>query len=153
MMTIHLNRSGFTFLSYEIDDVIQPDCIEVPVIRKALTEVLGIYKTEGLALYSEDWGVIAPARLGNGILSLILLYYYSQGKYNRLISNACMGRNIGPYLRELSKSYDFDIAWDCYLFMGYDEEIEARDFDTGTVFKTAEEVSNFYSGKTGVYDV
>ena len=116
-----------------------------------MEDILGVYKIEGLAIYSKDWGVIAPANLGNGILALILLYYCSQGKYSRLISNACMGRNIGPYLRELSLEYDFEIAWDEYLFLGWDLPVSAKDAATGKVFTNTTKFLDYYDGEVGEY--
>lgn len=152
MMTIYLNRNGASRLDLYIQNVMQPDCLEEPIIRQAIMDVEDVYKIEGLAFYSREWGVKSPTSLSNGIKALILCYYYAQGKFNKLVANSCMGANVGPYLRELANKYDFSISWDYFLDMGYYEPIDAKDFDTGTVFKDPYTLTMFYSGRIGVYE-
>ena len=152
MMTIYLNRDGLAYLDLDIQDIMQPDCLEEDIIRRAIMDVENVYKIEGLAFYSRDWGVKSPASLSNGIKALILCYYYSQGKFDELVANSCMGANVGPYLRELSLKYDFSISWDYFLNMRHDMPVSARDADTGTTFDNTDTLTKFYAGRYGKYD-
>lgn len=130
----------------------QPDCLEEDIIRNAIIDVDEVYKIEGLAFYTKEWGVKSPSSLSNGIKALILCYYNAMGVYKRKVANCCMGANVGPYLRELSLKYDFDISWEYFLDLGWEEEISVKDADTGKILTTAKDVIKFYAGRWGKYE-
>lgn len=75
--------------------------------------------------------------------------YYGKEGYDELVSNACMGANCAEYLRRLSFEFDFTIAWDYFLDLDYEKSIMAKDYRTGTIFNTCEELLDFYAGKAG----
>ena len=142
MMHIKDKGDGTTMLSDIISDYITPDILLDDIIVRALENIEGVVKIEGLALYTKEHGVLSPERLSNGMKALICFVMYD--KHKELVSSACMGGNCGPFLRELSFKYDFEIAWDYFVDMGWEEPVCAVDIDTGTTFDTVKDLLMFY---------
>lgn len=147
MMRVFLNGDGTTQLWDTIRRNIQPEQLENPIIRAELKEVEDIYKIEGLAMYTHNWGVKSPESLSNGTKALIL--YSCFDKHKELISSACCGENIAPYIAQLSLVCDFYIALDYFLAIPMDVELAAIDSKTGQVMRTGREFHNLYSGRAG----
>lgn len=151
MMTIYLNRDGRTTLDTPIQENIQPEVFEEPVIREALRDIDRVVEISGLALITKEYGVLSPNSLSNGCKALILLWYSSFRDLGFLVSNCCMGENVLPYLAALSLKCDFNISMDYpMLFPDLNVPLFAKDFDTGTEFHTGDDVFEFYLGKAGV---
>ena len=154
MMTIYLNRRGKTYLDFAIRDNIQPDVFEEPIIRQALLDIDRVVDISGLALKTEEYGILAPGDLSNGCKSLILCWYDSFRHFDYLVSNCCMGENVLPYLAALSLKYDFKISMDYpMLFPDDNTPLSAKDADTGTEFQTGDDILVFYAGRAGRYDL
>lgn len=152
MMIIHLNNWGKTFLDIDIKERITPEAVQEPIIREALRNIDRVYKIEGLAMYTKEYGVLSPQDLSNGCKSLILLYLSSKEDIGFLISNCCMGENVLPYLAKLSLKYDFHISMDYPMLFGVNPvELSAMDFDTKKEFKNSRELAVFYRGRAGAY--
>lgn len=149
MLYAYINAGGIQYLFNEVDRCIQPDVLEVPVIKKALEDVEEIYKTEGLAMYSRRHGVKSPQSLSNGIKALMLLYYQSKGECTELISSGCFGDNVGKYVQEMSLTMDIHISWDSYLPMCRDAPILAKDMSTGEVITDVERFQKVVGRKGG----
>lgn len=150
-MTCYLGREGTTRLNSTIRDNIKPEWLDDEIIRAALLEIEHVYKVEGLAMYSSDFGVKSPESLSNGMKALLLLKYlpndtwmYKQGVY---ISNCCIGDNVVPFLQRLSLVCDFPISYDIWLPIRRDIEIRAKDYDSGTILNSADELQDFYAGR------
>lgn len=136
MMRVKFNGNGTCLLDMPIRFNIQPDVFEEPIIVEAMRDIEHVYKIEGLAFYSSDFGVKSPESLSNGMKALILLTYAGMGRDIPLISNCCMGKNCSKYLCQLSTKYDFDIAWDYLMCFPHENiEVNAVNVDTGEVFK------------------
>ena len=136
MMRVKFNGDGTSDLDTWIQLYIQPEIFNEPIIVEAMKDIEHIYKIEGLAFYSTDFGVKSPQSLSNGMKTLILLTYQGMGNEVPLISNCCMGKNCSKYLCQLSTKYDFDIAWDYLMcFPRENVEVNAINVDTGEVFK------------------
>lgn len=142
MMRIKADGDGTTMLFDIIQENITPEVLQDDIIKRALESIEGVYKIEGLALYTKEHGVLSPERLSNGMKALISFTMFD--KHKELVSSACMGGNCGPFLRELTFKYDFDIAWDYFVDMGWNEPVCAIDIDTGTVFNVVEDLLMFY---------
>ena len=142
MMRIKKDGDGTTMLSDIMSDFITPEALQDDIINRALRDIEGVTNIEGLALYTEEHGVLSPERLSNGLKALISFTLFNEHK--ELVSSACMGANCGKYLRELSFKYDFDIAWDYFVNIGWEEPVCAMDIDTGTQFNTCKDLLMFY---------
>lgn len=134
MIKVYVNADGRTSLGYDISTIMQPDCLEIPVIREALEDIEEVVKIEGLTMYSKRHGVKSPLDLSNGLKALILCWYQSQRKYDELISNACFGDNVVPYLQKLGLEYDFSLAWDCYIPMDWNAPISMKDMRDSRIY-------------------
>ena len=142
MMRVKENGDGTTMLTDIISDFITPEVLNDDIIKRALEEVEGVYKIEGMTLYTKEHGILSPVTCSNGMKALMSFILFNEHK--ELVSSACMGANCGPFLRELSFKYDFEIAWDYFVNMGWEEEVCAQDIDTGTVFTTVKDLLMFY---------
>lgn len=153
MLYVYPNGLGSTDLNDDIQFCMQPDVFCEDIIRRAVADVDEVYKIEGLAMYSKRHGVKSPASLSNGIKALILCYYQATGKFDGIVSNACMGENVGPYLQELSLKYDIHITWDYWLHFDWDSPIEATDVSTGKTVRTVDDFQKEIGWKGGHPDV
>lgn len=151
MMRVLLNGDGYTQLDTSIQVNIQPEQIANPVIREELEDVEDVYKIEGLAMYTHNWGVKSPQSLSNGTKALILFACFD--KHKRLVSSACCGQNVAPYIAKLSLICDFDIALDYFLATPMDAKIDAIDVKTGEIMHTGKEFHDLYGGKAGTPEV
>lgn len=148
MMRVILNGNGTTQLWDLVKHFIKPELLDDETIDAELKDVEEVYKREGLAMYTERWGVKSPDDLSNGTKALILFTCFD--KHQELISSACCGANVARYIPEISRKYDFDIALDYFLNLPNDSIIDAVDSVTGITFRTGREFKNFYSGREGV---
>ena len=120
MMTIVLDEQGEIDMNKYIQYNIQPYLFEEPILVEAMKDIEDVYKIEGLAFYTNKFGVKSPSDLSNGMKALILLTCQGMGKGKDigLITNSCMGGNCIKYLCQLSLKYDFRLEWDyptpCY---------------------------------------
>ena len=142
MMRVKENGDGTTMLGDIISEFITTDVLNDDTIKRALEVVEGVYKIEGMTLYTKEHGILSPITCSNGTKALMCFVLFNEHK--ELVSSACMGANCGPFLRELSFKYDFDIAWDYFVDMGWEEPVCAIDIDTGMEFKTVKELLMFY---------
>ena len=139
MLYVYLNGEADMCVEKYLMSIIQPDAFENEVIRKELEDVEEIVKIEGLALYSKRHGVKSPSTLGGGTQALILCYYQHLGKFDKLVSSANIGDNVGKYLQELSLSVDMHVSWDSYLPMDWYAPILACDVLTGKVYNNVKD--------------
>ena len=153
MMTMYLNRDGLSWFKVLLQRCIKPEIFEEPILREAMRDIEGVYKIEGLAFYSEPWGVKSPESLSNGMKALILLYCNALRMHDELISSACLGNNCYKYLAQLSLKYDFNISVDYALLFDINEIVSAKDYDTGIVCNCDAEIAEIYRGRAGVFDV
>ena len=123
---------------------IKPELFDEPIIKEAMADIEHVYKIEGLAFYSSDYGVKSPESLSNGMKALLLFLCYGRGEFDKLVSNCCMGENCSKYLQQLSLKYDFEVSWDVFLGLDVNQPLLAKDYDTGTVFHDAASVMLFY---------
>ena len=151
MLRVFLNGDGETILWDLVKYYIQPELLDDPTISAELADVEEVYKREGLAMYTENWGVKSPSDLGNGTKALILFTCFD--KHKVLISSACCGENVAKYIPDITKRYDFDMALDYFLALPDDSEIDAIDAHTGYVMKTGREFKRYYAGKAGTPEV
>ena len=136
MLTILFGVDGNSDLNEDIRANIQPYIFEEPIIVEAMKEIEGIYKIEGLAFYSEKWGVLSPCDLSNGMKALLLLACQGMGKGKDidLITNACLGGNCMKFLCQLSLKYDFNLQWDYPSPPKDNYDCSIKMDDTGEVF-------------------
>ena len=153
MMTVYPNGDGLAQLDAWIQFLIQPDCLEEPILYEALCDIEDVYKVEGLAMYSRKHGVKSPQDLSNGMKALILCYYYAKGKFSELLTNTSIGDNIAPYFQRLSLKYDFAMSWDCYTPFDWDAPILAKDITTGKVYHDVDSFQDELGCKGGKPDV
>lgn len=156
-MTCYLNENGVHYLDQMIQYNIKPEWFDDEFIKEAMLEIEHVYKIEGLAFYSSDHGVKSPQSLSNGMKALLLLkylpedcWYYEQGTH---ISDSSIGDNVVPFLRRLSLTNDFPIAWDEWIPFEVDEPLRGKDSETGTIFNTTTELDDFYCGRCGIWDI
>ena len=150
MMTIHLNRHGQTYLDIKIRENMQPDVFNEPIIVEAIRDIDRVYKIEGLAMYTHEFGVLSPADLSNGMKALILCYYDAVNGLDFLVSNCCIAENVLPYLARLSLKYNFNISMDYPMLFGLTPvTLCAKDIDTGTVMNDSFVLADFYKGRAG----
>ena len=151
MVRVFLNGDGETILWDLVKYYIQPELLDDPTISAELKDVEKVYKREGLAMYTDGWGVKSPSDLGNGTKALILFTCFD--KHKVLISSACCGANVAKYIPSITKKYDFDMALDYFLDLPDDAEIDAVDADTGFIMKTGKEFKYYYAGRAGTPEV
>lgn len=151
MMICHLNENGTSYLDTMIQCNIKPEWLDNELIKEAMKDIEHVYKIEGLAFYSTDWGVKSPQSLSNGMKALLLLANipedYFENEVERHISNGSIGDNVVDFLRRLSLECDFHIAYDIWLPLEYDMPIKAMDYETGVTFSDTRELHEFYGGK------
>lgn len=148
MMRVILNGDGRTSLGYDIQYNITPELLQQPIIYEELKEVEDVYKIEGLAMYTHEWGVKSPQDLSNGTKALILFSCFD--KHHVLVSSACCGANVAKFVGQLSNVCDFDMALDYFFDIPDDDEINAIDSETGVVLHNGREFIDYYAGKAGV---
>lgn len=148
MMRVILNGNGTTRLYDLVEHFIKPELLEDETIDAELKDVEGVYKRDGLTMYTERRGVRVPEDLSNGTKALILFTCFNQ--HHKLISSACCGANVAKYIPDISRKYDFDIALDYFLNLPNDSVVDAIDSETGRTFRTGREFKDFYSGREGV---
>ena len=153
MVTMYLNRDGDSYYGSYIQKYIKPELFNEPIIREAMRDIEGVYKIEGLAFYSEPWGVKSPESLSNGMKTLILLYSYALGEFDKLVTTACLGDNCMKYFAQLSQKYDFSISVDYPIIIKEKTPIHAMDYDSGKVFYDYISILEFYCGKEGQFNV
>lgn len=149
MLHAYINGDGILSLSLDIPYYVEPSVLKHPIIRQALEKVEGVYKIEGLAMYSKEHGVKSPENLSLGVKALIMCYYQAMGTYKELISSACMGDNIGVYLQKMSLEMDMHVAWDSYLPMDWKAPILAKNMANGNIITNVEDFQREIGWKGG----
>lgn len=151
MMLCYLNNDGHSQLDTCIQYNIKPEWFNDDLIREAMRDIEHVYKIEGLAFYSSDFGVKSPQSLSNGMKALLLMKYlpidhafYQHGFY---VSNASIGDNVVPFLQRLSVQQDFPIANDIFLPFSFDMPLKAKDMETGKILNNTAEFVEFYAGR------
>ena len=76
MMRVILNGNGTTQLWDLVKHFIKPELLEDETIDAELKDVEEVYKREGLAMYTERWGVKSPDDLSNGTKSPYPVYLF-----------------------------------------------------------------------------
>lgn len=149
MMLCHVNsEEGYSQTQSFIQNYIKPEYLQVPVIRRALEDVEGVYKIEGLAMYSKEHGVKSPGSLSNGMRTLILLYCYKEHGF--LLNSSNMGPNVTKYLGELSTICDFEINLNYFCKIPDDYVVNAKDIETGTLYTNGKDFTRAYARKAGI---
>lgn len=150
MMICHLNEDGLRELDIMIQMNIKPEWFNDDIIRNAMKDIEHVYKIEGLAFYSSDFGVKSPESLSNGMKALLLLSYMPEDYWIKCgwhVANTSIGDNVTTFLRQLSLKKDFHIAYDIWLPFQDNMPIMAKDNNTGITFTNTSEIMEFYAGR------
>lgn len=131
---------GLTRLSGIIQMYIKPEWFESQLIRDAMFDIEHVYKIEGLAFYSSDFGVKSPESLSNGMKALLIwanIPMDSPAFEYGYVSSALIGDNVAPYVQKLSLEKDFAVKVDNYALYRDDVPMLVKDVETGIVYNNA----------------